>query len=153
MNKPCGMYEFHVIGRIPPDILDYPTSTDMVVREGTNVTLRCAATGSPRPSIVWRREDGESIPVAGNTEGEWRRWDNSSRLNSDWGLMVEQLLNLEALNGKQSTTLHNGFGHNSNETIEERGYIFKRLRRSKTPKDGVEYLAEPLEVFPKERLT
>ncbi|XP_046400340.1 neurotrimin isoform X4 [Ischnura elegans] len=53
---------------VPPDILDYQTSTDMVVREGTNVTLRCAATGSPRPSIVWRREDGEQIPMVGNTE-------------------------------------------------------------------------------------
>lgn len=30
---------------VPPDILDYPTSTDMVVTEGSNVTLRCAATG------------------------------------------------------------------------------------------------------------
>ncbi|XP_044726927.1 neurotrimin-like [Chrysoperla carnea] len=49
---------------VPPDILDYPTSTDMVVREGTNVTLRCAATGSPTPNITWRREGGEGIPLA-----------------------------------------------------------------------------------------
>ncbi|CAK9833781.1 Ntm [Anthophora retusa] len=33
----------------------------MVVREGSNVTLRCAATGSPEPSIAWRREDGQLI--------------------------------------------------------------------------------------------
>ncbi|PBC27589.1 Neurotrimin [Apis cerana cerana] len=46
---------------VPPDILDYMTSTDMIVREGSNVTLRCAAKGSPTPNITWRREGGESI--------------------------------------------------------------------------------------------
>ncbi|PSN54838.1 hypothetical protein C0J52_02936, partial [Blattella germanica] len=53
---------------VPPDILDYPTSTDMVVREGTNVTLRCAATGSPQPNITWRREGGEPIPLGNGQE-------------------------------------------------------------------------------------
>ncbi|GFG32012.1 hypothetical protein Cfor_08531, partial [Coptotermes formosanus] len=53
---------------VPPDILDYPTSTDMVVREGTNVTLRCAATGSPQPTVTWRREGGESIPLGNGQE-------------------------------------------------------------------------------------
>ncbi|XP_011698601.1 PREDICTED: protein CEPU-1 isoform X2 [Wasmannia auropunctata] len=52
---------------VPPDILDYDTSTDMVVMEGRNVTLRCAATGSPAPNITWRREDGQQIQL-GNTE-------------------------------------------------------------------------------------
>ncbi|KAI4503636.1 hypothetical protein M0802_001039 [Mischocyttarus mexicanus] len=46
---------------IPPDILDDETSTDMVVREGNDVTLRCSATGSPAPNITWRREDGQQI--------------------------------------------------------------------------------------------
>ncbi|KAF5286299.1 hypothetical protein FQA39_LY04197 [Lamprigera yunnana] len=46
---------------VPPDILDYPTSTDMVVREGSNVNLRCVAKGSPEPVIAWRREGGEPI--------------------------------------------------------------------------------------------
>ncbi|XP_043269582.1 opioid-binding protein/cell adhesion molecule homolog [Venturia canescens] len=53
---------------VPPDILDYPTSTDMVVREGSNVTFRCAATGSPAPNITWRREGAEKIPL-GTGEG------------------------------------------------------------------------------------
>ncbi|XP_012270472.1 neurotrimin-like [Orussus abietinus] len=52
---------------VPPDILDYQTSTDMVVREGSNVTLRCAATGSPVPNITWRREDGQVI-LLGNKQ-------------------------------------------------------------------------------------
>ncbi|XP_044757847.1 neurotrimin-like [Coccinella septempunctata] len=53
---------------VPPDILDYPTSTDMVVREGSNVTMRCAATGSPEPTITWRREGGEYIPIGTGKE-------------------------------------------------------------------------------------
>ncbi|XP_014470461.1 PREDICTED: neurotrimin-like [Dinoponera quadriceps] len=52
---------------VPPDIVDYETSTDMVVAEGRNVTLRCAATGSPTPNITWRREDGQLIHL-GNGE-------------------------------------------------------------------------------------
>ncbi|XP_076242987.1 neurotrimin [Calliopsis andreniformis] len=52
---------------VPPDIVDYQTSTDMVVREGSNVTLRCIATGSPEPSISWRREDSQFI-LLGNDE-------------------------------------------------------------------------------------
>ena len=55
---------------MPPDILDYPTSTDMVVREGSNVTLKCAARGSPQPNITWRREGGESIAISGQREGK-----------------------------------------------------------------------------------
>ncbi|XP_076172115.1 neurotrimin [Ptiloglossa arizonensis] len=49
---------------VPPDILDYPTSTDMVVREGSNVTLRCAATGTPEPTVTWRREAGRTITLS-----------------------------------------------------------------------------------------
>ncbi|XP_075149588.1 dpr-interacting protein eta [Haematobia irritans] len=53
---------------VPPDILDYPTSTDMVVREDSNVTLKCAATGSPEPQIIWRRENGVPIELPNGTE-------------------------------------------------------------------------------------
>ncbi|XP_070489902.1 neurotrimin-like [Chironomus tepperi] len=53
---------------VPPDILDFPTSTDMIVREGSNVTLKCAATGSPAPIITWRREHGEKIMLANDSE-------------------------------------------------------------------------------------
>uniref|UniRef100_A0A336MRQ9 CSON006134 protein n=1 Tax=Culicoides sonorensis TaxID=179676 RepID=A0A336MRQ9_CULSO len=53
---------------VPPDILDYPTSTDMVVREGSNVTLRCAASGSPEPVITWRRENGDPIVLSNDVE-------------------------------------------------------------------------------------
>ncbi|XP_044757208.1 neurotrimin-like [Coccinella septempunctata] len=53
---------------VPPDILDYPTSTDMVVREGSNVNLRCVARGSPEPTITWRRETGETIRISKTEE-------------------------------------------------------------------------------------
>lgn len=56
---------------VPPDILDYDTSTDMVVMEGRNVTLRCAATGSPAPNITWRREDGQQIQLGNGEESEF----------------------------------------------------------------------------------
>lgn len=46
------------------------TSTDMIVREGSNVTLRCAAKGSPTPNITWRREDGETILLGNGEEGK-----------------------------------------------------------------------------------
>ncbi|KAF7278900.1 hypothetical protein GWI33_007847 [Rhynchophorus ferrugineus] len=55
---------------VPPDILDYPTSADMVAREGSNISLKCAATGSPKPSITWRRESGELIPLSTGDEGK-----------------------------------------------------------------------------------
>lgn len=60
-----------LLSPVPPDILDYPTSTDMVVREGSNVSLICSATGSPTPNITWRRENGERIMLLGGSEGEW----------------------------------------------------------------------------------
>lgn len=43
----------------------------MVVREGSNVSLRCAAAGSPEPTIAWRREGGEPIPLGTGQEGMW----------------------------------------------------------------------------------
>lgn len=33
----------------------------MMVQEGENVTLTCAAAGSPLPTIEWRREKGKPL--------------------------------------------------------------------------------------------
>lgn len=55
---------------MPPDILDFSTSTDMVVQEGINVTLKCAARGSPQPIITWRREGNDLITLPTGEEGE-----------------------------------------------------------------------------------
>ncbi|XP_077285265.1 lachesin-like [Arctopsyche grandis] len=51
---------------VPPAIIDNKTSTDMVVREGNNVTLGCKAAGYPEPYVMWRREDGEDINYNGD---------------------------------------------------------------------------------------
>ncbi|KAG8186335.1 hypothetical protein JTE90_005867 [Oedothorax gibbosus] len=52
---------------VPPDILDQGSSSDVVVREGANVSLTCKAGGYPAPNITWRREDNEPIPL-----GAWQ---------------------------------------------------------------------------------
>lgn len=43
----------------------------MVVREGSNVNLRCVAKGSPEPVIAWRREGGEPIKLITGEEGKY----------------------------------------------------------------------------------
>lgn len=55
---------------VPPDILDYMSSTDMIVREGSNVTLRCIAKGSPPPITLWKREDGKTIFFENGEKGK-----------------------------------------------------------------------------------
>ncbi|XP_076639918.1 dpr-interacting protein lambda [Colletes latitarsis] len=46
---------------IPPDIMDDESAEGMVAQEGGNIRLRCVATGSPKPTVTWRREDGRNI--------------------------------------------------------------------------------------------
>ncbi|KAK0157999.1 hypothetical protein PV328_011667 [Microctonus aethiopoides] len=52
---------------VPPKIIAKETSTDMVVREASNVTLICKATGYPEPYVMWRREDGTNINYNGES--------------------------------------------------------------------------------------
>ncbi|XP_022240439.1 lachesin-like [Limulus polyphemus] len=48
---------------VPPRIDEGNTSTDMEVKENEEVTLKCVATGSPEPTITWRREDNQPISI------------------------------------------------------------------------------------------
>ncbi|XP_076289986.1 lachesin [Lasioglossum baleicum] len=48
---------------VPPNIVDYQTSSDVVVQEGVNVSLSCKASGSPKPQISWKKEDGSKITI------------------------------------------------------------------------------------------
>ncbi|XP_044018240.1 lachesin-like isoform X2 [Aphidius gifuensis] len=52
---------------VPPRIIAKETSTDMVVREASNVTLVCKAAGYPEPYVMWRREDGTNINYNGES--------------------------------------------------------------------------------------
>lgn len=46
--------------------MDRDTSTDLVVRESSNVSLHCHAVGYPEPYVMWRREDGDDINYNGD---------------------------------------------------------------------------------------
>lgn len=35
----------------------------MIVREGSNISLRCKATGSPTPTVKWKRDDNTKIAI------------------------------------------------------------------------------------------
>lgn len=65
-----SLFSPKLIPTVPPNIDDSTTSSDVIVREGANVTLRCKATGSPEPSIKWRRDDNSKISLAKNLNGK-----------------------------------------------------------------------------------
>lgn len=51
---------------VPPYLDEELTSSDTDVREGTDVSLKCHAKGSPVPDVTWRREDGKDISLGKN---------------------------------------------------------------------------------------
>lgn len=67
--KVNGSYSSELL--IPPSIsgngMDYDRA--ILVREGDNLRLRCAATGTPKPDIEWQRLDNRPISY-GSWEGE-----------------------------------------------------------------------------------
>uniref|UniRef100_A0A1A9V7E4 Ig-like domain-containing protein n=1 Tax=Glossina austeni TaxID=7395 RepID=A0A1A9V7E4_GLOAU len=71
---------------VPPNIDDALTSSDVIIREGDNVTLRCKAKGSPEPSIKWKRDDGLKIVISKTmevteVEGDTLELERISRLH------------------------------------------------------------------------
>jgi len=74
----------HVV--VPPNIDDSQSSSDVIVREAANVTLTCHATGSPLPSVKWKRDDGSKITInkslsVSEWEGEVLELTRISRLD------------------------------------------------------------------------
>ena len=59
------IYDYYFFFAVPPSIIDARTSADIVVKEGSPVNLSCDARGSPRPKIMWKREDGDLIRYNG----------------------------------------------------------------------------------------
>ncbi|XP_058447355.1 lachesin-like [Malaya genurostris] len=64
----------HVV--VPPNIDDSLSSSDVIVREGSNVTLKCRATGSPHPMVKWKRDDNSKIAI--NKSLSVLEWDGES---------------------------------------------------------------------------
>lgn len=56
--------------QVPPSIDDSLSSSDVIVREGSNVTLKCRAHGSPQPTIKWKRDDNTKINVNKSVSGK-----------------------------------------------------------------------------------
>ncbi|XP_065356503.1 lachesin [Calliphora vicina] len=57
---------------VPPNIDDSLSSSDVIVREGSNISLRCRASGSPKPVIKWKRDDNSRITISRNhIVNEW----------------------------------------------------------------------------------
>ncbi|XP_012135152.1 lachesin isoform X2 [Megachile rotundata] len=48
---------------IPPDIEDLDDSADLTAKENSDLQLQCHATGTPKPVVTWRREDGRNITL------------------------------------------------------------------------------------------
>ena len=51
---------------IPPDIMDDESSNGLEAHEGGNIRLKCIATGTPEPTVIWKREDGRNIVLREN---------------------------------------------------------------------------------------
>lgn len=52
---------------VAPTIVGQSDLKNITVKEGSNLRLRCVATGNPPPVIVWQKLDTTTIPM-----GSWR---------------------------------------------------------------------------------
>lgn len=66
-NNQCHSHTSQIV---PPNIDDSLSSSDVIVREGSNVTLRCRASGSPTPTVKWKRDSMEKIAINKSLVGE-----------------------------------------------------------------------------------
>lgn len=62
---------YQIIVAVPPNIDDSLSSSDVIVREGANETLTCRATGSPQPSVKWKRDDNSKISINKTLTGNY----------------------------------------------------------------------------------
>lgn len=73
--------KFLLIFAVPPDILDTESSSDVLAREGTDVSMVCKAKGYPTPTLTWRREDHQPVAV-----GNWQA--NNMKGNKSYAFII-----------------------------------------------------------------
>ncbi|KAH7640694.1 hemicentin-1-like [Dermatophagoides farinae] len=81
---------------VPPDFINSETSSDVIVRENQNLTLRCKARGHPEPKLTWRREDNKPIEY-----GNWQ-------LNKESGFEYPNTTEGEVIHIEKVSRLHMG---------------------------------------------
>lgn len=88
-------YQYRVNGTKSSDLLIPPSIVGMnendflrpiVVQEGENLRLRCAATGTPRPEILWRRLDNRPI--------SYGKWDGKRGADVPFAAAVISLMHV-----------------------------------------------------------
>ncbi|XP_043194304.1 neurotrimin-like [Amphibalanus amphitrite] len=100
---------------VPPKINDLGSSTDMIVREMQDISLRCRASGFPPPRVQWRREDGAAIQrgngrdsAAMLVEGEQLNITRVSRLHMGAYLCIARNGILPAVSKRVDVKVHFG---------------------------------------------
>ncbi|XP_075972019.1 lachesin-like [Anticarsia gemmatalis] len=83
-TEPMITQTHHLHVFVPPDIMDSDSSGEVIVREGDNVSLHCAASGTPPPTVLWRREDSAVFKVDKETVSKWSGvWLNMTSVTRD----------------------------------------------------------------------
>ncbi|XP_028967186.1 protein amalgam-like [Galendromus occidentalis] len=79
---------------VPPSIREDLTSSDVEVKEGSDVSLYCAASGTPEPTVQWRREDSQDIMIndyrTNVVKGPWLNITKVSRLHMGAYICIAQ---------------------------------------------------------------
>ncbi|KAG6444206.1 hypothetical protein O3G_MSEX003240 [Manduca sexta] len=70
-TEPMITQTHHLHVSVPPDIVNSSSSGEVIIREGENVSLHCSASGTPPPTITWRREDSALMKIGKQTVGKW----------------------------------------------------------------------------------
>ncbi|CAH1647036.1 unnamed protein product [Spodoptera littoralis] len=83
-TEPMITQTHHLHVSVPPDIVDSDSSGEVLVWEGDNVTLHCAASGTPQPVILWRREDSAAFNIGTESVTKWNGpWLNLTSVSRD----------------------------------------------------------------------